>query len=358
MISSPDELTPEWFATVLGNAGVLDGASVTDVKHEQVSGGVIARMVRATLTYSGDAPDAPKSLIVKYPTDDPGSLGVAQAMGLYDQEVRFYQDIAPLVPEMSIPASYLAEIDDSGARFTLVLEDFGGRTKPGDAFTASSLQECADTLEQLVKFQAPLWNSAEVAKLGWIGDPARTHGVFDLLAQGLPPLVARFGDGLSDEHVKLFEAVLPHAGQWARSWKAPLVVQHGDFRNDNTLLGITPDAPPVTVIDFQTVRLAPPGLDPAHFLASALSTPTRREVERQLIADYHAKLVAAGVENFSAEQCWNSYREGALYAVFLFAGMAAQTEQTERNDRVIVEQLGRYADMAIDLESAKVAGLA
>ena len=150
---------------------------------------------------------------------------------------------------------------------------------------------------------------------------------------------------------------MPKAGEWARSWKAPTVVQHGDFRNENTLLATGNDAPPVTVIDFQTVRLAPPGLDPAHFLCSSLSTETRREAERDLIGGYHQKLVASGVSDFSAEQAWDSYREGALYAVFLFAGMAGSVESTERGDRLIVEQLGRYADMAVDLESAKVAGL-
>jgi hypothetical protein len=260
------------------------------------------------------------------------------------------------VPDTSIPACYLAEIDEE-SRFTLVLEDFGGRTKPGDAFTGSTLAECSDTLDQLVRFQAPLWNSSAVTKLDWLANPARTHGVFDLFSQGLPVLLARFGDGLAPEHVRLFEAVMSKAGQWARSWAAPTVVQHGDFRNENTLLGTVPGAPPVTVIDFQTVRLAPPGLDPAHFLCSSLAADTRRAAERELIAEYHGKLVAAGVEDFDADACWDNYRAGALYAVFLFAGMAGSVESTERGDRLIVEQLGRYADMAIDLESAKVAGL-
>jgi hypothetical protein len=356
VINGPEEMTPEWFEAVLVKAGSLSGASVADVALEPVVGGAIARMVRATLTYSDDAPTAPNSLIVKYPTDDPGSLGVAKAMGLYEQEVRFYQDIAPLVPDLSIPTCYLAEIED-GARFTLVLEDFGGRTKPGDAFAGSTVAECSDTLDQLVKLQAPLWNSPALAKLDWLADPARTHGVFDLFSQGLPPLLARFGAGLRPEHVQLFEAVLPRAGEWVRGWQAPTVVQHGDFRNENTLLATAPGAPPVTVIDFQTVRLAPPGLDPAHFLCASLTTETRREAERDLIEEYHGKLVAAGVEDFGVEDCWVSYRAGAMYAVFLFAGMAAGVESTERGDRLIVEQLGRYADMAIDLDSPKAAGL-
>jgi len=115
-----------------------------------------------------------------------------------------------------------------------------------------------------------------------------------------------------------------------RGWNAPTVVQHGDLRPDNTLLGTAPGTPPVTVIDFQTVRLGPPGIDPANYLASALLTPTRREAERDLIAEYHGNLVAAGVEGWSLDDCWNGYRKGVLYAVFLFVGMAGQVEATER----------------------------
>src|SRR5438874_2020658 len=86
VLTSPDEMTPEWFGTVLTEAGVLSGVSVEAVDFEAVTGGVIARMVRARLGYSGPT-DAPDSVIVKYTTDDPGSLGVAKAMGLYELEV-------------------------------------------------------------------------------------------------------------------------------------------------------------------------------------------------------------------------------------------------------------------------------
>jgi hypothetical protein len=357
MLTSPEQMTADWFELVLTKAGVLDGGRVTSVAIEPITGGAIARMVRASLTFGGELGAAPRSVVVKYPTDDPGSLGVAKAMGLYELEVRFYQDIAPLVPGMSIPTCYLAEIDEE-SRFVLVLEDFGGRAKPGDVFTPSTIDECADTLEQLVKFQAPLWNSPTVAEMEWIANPARTHGVFDLLAQGLPALLARFGDKLEAEHVRLFESVLPRAGEWVRSWASPTIVQHGDFRSDNTLLGTTPGTSPVTVIDFQTVRVGPPGIDPAHFLGSALPTPTRREAERDLITEYHRKLLAAGVEAWTFDDCWAAYREGAMYPVFLFVGMAAQVESTERGDRLIVDQIRRYADMAIDLDSPKAAGLA
>jgi hypothetical protein len=241
--------------------------------------------------------------------------------------------------------------------FTLVLEDLSGVTKPGDVLTPCTLDECAGALAELAKFQAPLWNPDAVQQLDWLTDSRRTLGVFDSLPMGLEPFLARFGEALRPEHVKLFKTVLPKSGAWVRSWKAPTVVQHGDFRSDNLLFGTAAAVAPITVIDFQTIRLGPPGLDPAYFLGSSLSTDERRQVERDLVAGYHEQLVSGGVESFDFDQCWAAYREGAMYGVFLFVGMASQVESTERGDRVIVDQIKRYADMAIDLDAPAAAGL-
>jgi aminoglycoside/choline kinase family phosphotransferase len=276
---------------------------------------------------------------------------------MYELEVHFYQDIAPLLDTMNLPRCYYAERDEESGMFTLVLEDLSDCTRAGDVLSVASAEECAAVLAELVRFQAPLWNSPTVAGLEWLADSRRTLGVFDALPAGLEPFVARFGDRLDPEHVKLFELVMPQSGAWVRSWTAPAVVQHGDFRSDNILFGTGDGVPPVTVIDFQTVRLGPPGLDPAYFLGSSLPTEQRREQERDLIAGYHQGLLAAGVAGFDFDACWSSYREGAMYGVFLFCGMASQVESTERGDRVIADQIKRYADMAIDLEAPAAAGL-
>jgi aminoglycoside/choline kinase family phosphotransferase len=357
IVTSPDGLNADWFTSVLRDAGVAGGAVVTDVSVAPVGGGLIARMVRAELTYD-TATDAPASVIVKYPTDDQGSLGLALAMGMYELEVHFYRDIAPMLSSMGLPTCYFAEHDAESGMFTLVLQDLTGVTRAGDVLTASTPDECSAALSELVKFQAPFWNSRELAELEWLADPRRTLGVFDSLPMGLEPFIARFGPSLEAEHVTLFESVLPHSGAWVRSWKAPTVVQHGDFRSDNILFATAPGAPPTTVIDFQTVRLGPPGLDPAYFMGSCLPTEERRKVERDLITDYHQQLLSAGVIDFDVDACWSAYREGAMYGVFLFAGMASQVESTERGDTLIVDQIRRYADMAIDLEAPKAAGLA
>jgi hypothetical protein len=296
--------------------------------------------------------------VVKFPTDDPGSLGLALAMGMYELETRFYQDIAPLVPDMGLPVCYLTQLSDDATEFNLILEDLSEGMQPGDVLKTASIGECASGLGELVKFQAPLWNSPAVSKLQWLADRSRTIGVFDALPAGLEPFIERFGDQLDQSHIALFESVVPRAGQWVRGWKAPMVVQHGDFRSDNLMFSTNPVAPRVAVLDFQTVRLGPPGVDPAYYLGSSLSTTDRRAAERDLIADYHQRLLFSGVEGFDFDACWASYRDGAMYGVLLFVGMASQVESTERGDRVIVDQIRRYADMAIDLDAPQAAGLA
>lgn len=355
-VANIEELTVDWFRRVVTGAGFPAGADLSGVALEPVSGGLMAHMVRATLSYPGPA-SSPDSLLVKFPTDDAGSLGVAHAMSMYELETRFYRDIAPLLPDMGLPRCYLTELSDDAKTFTLVLEDLSSELRAGDVLRPSTVDECSAALRELAKFQAPLWNSDTVSSLDWIADPARTIGVFDSLPAGLQPFLTRFGDRLDAAHVTLFERVIPHAGEWVRSWKAPTVVQHGDFRSDNIMFSKNPGSQRIAVIDFQTVRLGPPGVDPAYYLGSALATEDRRSAERDLIAEYYEQLLSGGVSGFDFDDCWDSYREGAMYGVLLFVGMAGQVASTERGDQLIVDQIRRYAAMALDLDSPAAAGL-
>lgn len=67
--------------------------------------------------------------------------------------------------------------------------------------------------------------------------------------------------------------------------------------------------------------------------------------------------MSTGVAGYDFDDCFRAYREGALYAVYLFCGLSSQVASSERVDRVIADQTRRYADMALDLEAAQLAGL-
>jgi hypothetical protein len=356
IVTDTGELTPAWFTDTLGDGR----ARVVRTEVEPMDIGAMCRMVRVGLHWAD--PDAggagrPSSVIVKFPTADASTLGLARAMGMYGLEVGFYRDLLPRLGPVSVPTCHAADLDPETSLFTLVLEDLGGRARPGDVLTESTPRECALVLAELARLQAASWDDRGLLDLDWLADRERTHRLFDSMPQGLAPFVARFGHALEPRQVELFERVIPQAGRWVRSWGSPTVVQHGDLRTDNVLFGIDGSAPPATFVDFQTVRLGPPGVDVAYFLGSSLSTATRRAVERDLLAGYHARLLEAGVEGYDLDACWTAYREGAMYAVYLFCGLSSQVASSPRVDQVIADQTRRYADMALDLDAAGLAGL-
>ena len=351
IVTNADELTPEWFTSALGG----QRSTVTEVRLDHMDIGAMCRMVRATLTWDGTDP-GPASVIVKFPTADEDTLGLARAMQMYELEVRFYRDLLPHLPNISTPRCHLATLDEDTGSFTLVLEDLSGCSRPGDVLTESTGVECSAVLAELANLQAASWNSPATAAMPWLADPERTIQVFDSMPAGLDPFLTRFGHALESEQVALFERVIPQAGSWIRSWRGPSVVQHGDLRTDNILFSL--GAPPAaTIIDFQTVRLGPPGIDSAYFVGSSLSTKTRRETERDLLTELHGRLRSAGIAGYDFDACFRGYREGALYAVYLFCGLSSRVASSERVDRVIADQTRRYADMALDLEAPQLAGL-
>ena len=108
---------------------MLDGARVTDVDLEPVGTGQMCDSVRLTLRYDR-ATDAPPTVVAKLPAADETSRATAKALRSYENEVRFYQQLAPDLP-VRTPTVFHADIDVETASFVLLLEDLApGR--PGD----------------------------------------------------------------------------------------------------------------------------------------------------------------------------------------------------------------------------------
>lgn len=356
VVSKTDDMTPAWFTDVLRASGALGEGNVSDVAIAPIGAGALSRSVRVELTYENAGADVPASLIVKYATEDQGSLGLAAGMGMYIREASFYRDVAPVI-DAPIPACYLAVTEADGWKLSLVLEDLTAHSRPGDAMKPATPEEAEAAVCALARLQAATWDSASLRELPWLTDPAATHGLFDAMSQGLDPFLQRFEASVSPEHRELYARVLPQAGSWVRGWDGPMVLQHGDFRTDNLMFGTTPDAPAATIIDFQTVRLGPPGVDLAYLIGTILPTEERRAGERELVERYHRELVAAGVTDHDLDACWEGYRRGAIYGVVLFVGLSASVESTPRLDQLLAEQSAKYANMALDLDAAGASGL-
>jgi len=349
IIDSFEEITPEWMT------GALGAGTVTAVETEVMSVGQLGFVARVTLTHDDDTSDAPATVMVKLPREDPGSRQIGVGLGTYEAEVRFYREVAPTV-SVKTPQLYWGDVESSTGRFTLVMEDLASHGEPGDMIAGGTVDQAAAALEALVALQAPRWNESALHDLPWLAAPERSQIMFAGVAPGFPPFAERFGDLLPADDIALVERVVPHANAWAaRMTTGTTVVVHGDFRMDNVIYPAGGDQP-VAVFDWQAARVGLPLIDACVYLGGCLSLEDRRAHDRDLLREYHAGLQAAGVAGFSFDDVWEAYRWGVFYGLFLSVPFSIQLDRTERGDQLFAGMVRAYTQLARDLESEQLLG--
>ena len=353
LVDTVDALTPEWLTAALRSRGTIGpDVSVVSADSAVIGTGQLGHVVRTVLGYT-DGAAGPSSVVVKLPSADAGSRQLGAAMGVYEAEVRFYEQIAPLLSGR-VPRLHHGAVEPSSGRFTLVIEDVGANTVPGDMVTGGTLEQSRLAIGELVRLQAPIWNDPDVTRLPWL-DVQRTRMLFAAVPQCIGPFRDSFADRLQPEHLALVEELAPRAPQVPDAiWKPPFVVGHGDYRLDNMMFGVTAEAPPIVVLDWQGARLAPPLLDAAVFLTTALDPAERAAHERDLLAEYLAGLKSAGVRDFEAADCWESYRACSLYPFLLTVAVSVTIARTERGDQMWARMLTGSADLVLRSGAAEL----
>jgi aminoglycoside phosphotransferase (APT) family kinase protein len=342
------DITPEWLSGVLG---VAASCPVTSVELSSVGTGQMGSLVRAELTFIGvPADDVPTSVIIKQAAESAEVRKTCTAMGIYEAEVRFFDEIAPRIGT-SVPHCYYAVMDYPSGWFTLVMEDLTGVAVPGAKAPGSPVEKAAMALVELARLQAPLWKDGRLRETPWL-DPSRGEPFFETAAASTRPFLERFGVHLEDRQIALFERVLPRAVEWARAWGGPLTVSHGDFRLDNIMFAGGQDAR-VVVVDWQTVRLGPPMLDAGYYLGGCLPKQDRVAHERALLTGYIGALRAAGVDGYGFDQCWQDYRRYSVYGLVMSC-LGVQATPTARGDAIIAAGARQYADLVLSLEAEEL----
>src|SRR4051812_42557704 len=118
-------ITAEWLTDALHAGGCLEPAAwVATVVHEPMAGvvGLLSEVARLRLTFAGASPGAPTTLIAKCAAEAPENRQMAMAVGCYEREVRFYQQIAPRLG-VRVPGCFAADLDEDTGEFVLLLED-------------------------------------------------------------------------------------------------------------------------------------------------------------------------------------------------------------------------------------------
>lgn len=335
-------LDPDWVAANV----VVDGRTPNGAAFAGFIGtGQMSRNARYSLDWGG-AP-GPATVVVKIPSADAGTRSVAFEHGIYQRECEFYRSIRPLT-EVAAPALVAAHVADDD--FCLVLEDLAGSVQ-GDQFTEATDEQLVLAIEQAAALQAPVWGQVDRTEFDpYREDPdqrAAAYGermpffhavVQERLGAGLDPDVAT----MLGRFVELTSAYVGRAD--------PVTLVHGDFRPDNFLYAAATGAPPIMIVDWQTLGLGTGVTDVAYLLGAAVAPERRREIEHDMIDRYLDELSARGVDH-RRDRCLDEYAVSALHGVVIAMSATVMAEQTDRGDALFTLMLNRHGRHALDMEA-------
>ena len=346
-IPTPEQIGTAWLTDRLREAG-HPGVRVRAFTATRVGTGQIGKCIRYALELDGD-PTAPRSLIGKFPSDDPTSRQTGVALRNFIKEVSFYRTLAGRVT-ISVPRCYYAAIDGEGPEFALLLEDLAP-ARQGDQLAGCSTEVAHAAVLELVGLHAPSWCDESLRGIDWLGEPneATAELIRGLYRAQLPGFLARYGARLEHDEVAVIERVGESTGLPFEPHADPFALVHVDYRLDNLLIDEGARPPRVFVVDWQSVTLGNPLADVAYFLGAGLLPDARRAAEEAIVRSYHQALGQAGVTAYPFARCWDDYRRGTFAGFVVTVIASMMVEQTARGDEMFVVMARRHSRHALDL---------
>ncbi len=340
-------LDPTWLVEHLS----IDGAQPIAAELAGFIGtGQMSRNARIALEWSDDDGTRPRSVVIKVPSADAATRVGAYQGGAYGKECLFYDTIVERV-DITTPRPFLVHTDDATNDFVIVLEDMAG-SEQGDQFTEPTTEQLATAVDQAAALHAPVWGRVDDPVFTTLGSVVNER--IERYAMVLPlfhaTVLERLGDQLDADVIALLERFVAAPDDWLRASLEAMTLVHGDFRPDNFLIAVADDAPPLAVVDWQTLTLGLGPTDVAYLLGGALTPERRHAEEASMIELYREHLARRGVE-LSGERCAEEYAIGAMHGVVIALAATTMAERTERGDALFVLMLNRHGRHAIEQET-------
>jgi aminoglycoside phosphotransferase (APT) family kinase protein len=314
----------------------LMGRTVTSVS---VTSGDDGTSSRARLALSGS--DVPASVFVKMPARAAGTRYIGELGRLAHTEVRFYQQIAPMLT--GVPHCHAAAFDPLTGGFVLVLEDLAERDcEFPDTLHPLSAAQAGQVVELLARLHARYWERPHA----WTYTASGDHT--SLLTRTLLNNSARRLAGRTTLAIEDGRFIIDNYRAVARLIdRGPHTVMHGDAHPGNVYF----HAGGAGLLDWQAVRRGHPGRELAYTLVTSMTSEERRSTQRDVLDGYRQALVAAGGPELDRDELWLRYRQGALYAyvaALATAGMGGMQEEG-----IAMEGLARAIAALGDLETVE-----
>ncbi len=340
-VARPDDLTAEWLTATLG-AGRVGGFSV-----DRIGTGQMSECYRVALRYEEGT--GPSAVVLKVAASDPISRQTGQALGLYEREVRFYAEVAPLLTragEGPIAHCYHASYRPETGVFTLLLDD-AAPAEVGDEIRGADLADAVLALTQLGRLHAPVIGIENLSEAPWLNRPspmnqAAITGLFN-------GFIDRYGSTITPQQRLVCQRLVDSFDDYLAAETAPDRIKglvHGDYRLDNMLFGRPGSLRDLTVVDWQTVTWGAAMTDVAYFLGCALRPEERRAHYEELLAAYHAGLGAD--PPITLEQVRDGVCRQSFFGVMMAIVSSMLVERTARGDAMFMTMLARHSSHVLD----------
>ena len=304
--------------------------------------GFMGQLARVSMRSS--EPSAPRSVIVKLPTTDPGAHVIGEMMRVWEREHLFYRDVADQMC-IRVPRA-LVNIAEPPC---LVLEDLAPGIQ-GDHVTGATLDQAERAIDTIASHHAAWFEHPLLATFDWMPDlhDPSILALAPTFAIGWPLFLQRFGDELASRCLRWCEKFVEIIPEWISGHlNEPVTMTHGDFRLDNLFFL---DDGSVAVIDWQMCMRAPGQADLVYFCANNLTVEMRRAHEDALIQRYVRALHRAGVptDAVTLEGVRRGYLEGLLFYAVSFGASLLTINPANQRGVALFDALVRRTFSAVD----------
>ncbi|MEW6737297.1 MAG: hypothetical protein AB1489_38800 [Acidobacteriota bacterium] len=313
LITTPEQVTPEWLTGVLRENGFLKYGKVSNVQNKLTKTLLLSVVSRLKVGYSPDAPaSAPSQLFLKISRPD---LPQAFSSELNGKEIEFYCTIASVMSDLHLIRCYDAAYSSESGRSHLLLDDLSETHFQSESPLPPPKLYCELAMECMAHLHAFWWEHPQLGKtIGKLFDKKQLSDFVGEVEKNVVSFVAFLGDRLSVEQRKIYDRLLASKYKvWGRlTGVAGLTVTHGDAHWWNLLYPCDPDRHQVCLFDWQLWHVDVGVRDIAFMVALGGYSERMAAMEQNLIRHYYDSLIAHGVGNYTWDDCWNDYRWSAL----------------------------------------------
>jgi thiamine kinase-like enzyme len=313
VITKLEQVTPEWLTQVLHENGYLPEGSVTAVRPRTSRSG-FSTIVLLELCYSENAPScAPARMILK--------LAGAGSLSTGKEEVEFYTQIAPAMPDPPVLRCYEATHSEEAGRSHLLLEDLSEtHVAHPPSMLPPSRAHAEQIVDALARVHAFWWNHPRLGRdVGTVPAAPSLEAEMAQNARRFRAFADFLGDRLSTARRGVYERVLasllPIQLRRIAGGKN-LTLIHDDPHSGNFLHPRDPGRHRLRIIDWKGWRIAAGASDMAHMMAVFWFPERRARLEDKLLRQYHRRLLEHGVQGYDWESCWSDYRLAVIGYLF------------------------------------------